>query len=41
MRSEHSGGTVRVYHIDEKGWTRVSETDSMELYFKFKEEKTA
>merc|ERR1719284_413053 len=38
-RDAYSGGTVRVYHIDEKGWTRVSETDSMELYFKFKEEK--
>merc|ERR1719171_383706 len=40
-RDAYSGGTVRVYHIDEKGWTRVSETDSMDLYFKFKEEKKA
>jgi len=40
-RDAYSGGTVRVYHIDEKGWTRVSETDSMELYFKFKEEKAS
>jgi len=40
-RDAYSGGTVRVYHIDEKGWARVSETDSMELYFKFKEEKAS
>ena len=40
-RDAYSGGTVRVYHIDEKGWQRISETDSMELYFKFKEEKEA
>ena len=36
-RDAYSGGTVRCYHIDESGWTRVSEMDSMELYFKFKE----
>ena len=40
-RDAYSGGTVRVYHIDENGWTRVSENDSMDLYFKFKEEKKA
>lgn len=40
-RDAYSGGTVRVYHIDKDGWTRVSETDSMELYFKFKEEKAS
>ena len=38
-RDAYSGGTVRVYHIDKDGWTRVSETDSMELYFKFRDEK--
>merc|ERR1719284_1145180 len=36
-RDAYSGGTVRVYHIDKDGWKRISETDSMELYFKFKE----
>jgi 20S proteasome subunit beta 5 len=38
-RDAYSGGTVRVYHIDEQGWKRMSETDSMELYYKFKDEK--
>merc|ERR1712232_676324 len=31
-RDAYSGGTIRVYHIDKDGWTRISETDSMELY---------
>merc|ERR1712054_563780 len=35
-RDAYSGGTVRVYHIDKDGWKRISETDSMELYFKYK-----
>lgn len=38
-RDAYSGGTVRVYHIDEQGWKRMSETDSMELFYKFKDEK--
>ena len=35
------GGSRRrqVYHITEKGWERIRETDSMELYFRFAEEK--
>jgi 20S proteasome subunit beta 5 len=37
-RDAYSGGTVRVYHIDKDGWKRISEVDSMELYFKFKAE---
>jgi len=37
-RDAYSGGTVRCYHIDKDGWTRVSEADSMDLYFKFKGE---
>jgi len=36
-RDAYSGGTVRVYHIDKDGWKRISETDSMELYYKFNE----
>ena len=40
-RDAYSGGTVRVYHIDKEGWKRISETDSMELYFKFKDEGVA
>eukprot|EP00320_Phaeocystis_rex_P003676 CAMPEP_0119070254 /NCGR_PEP_ID=MMETSP1178-20130426/37889_1 /TAXON_ID=33656 /ORGANISM="unid sp, Strain CCMP2000" /LENGTH=259 /DNA_ID=CAMNT_0007052073 /DNA_START=14 /DNA_END=793 /DNA_ORIENTATION=+ len=40
-RDAYSGGTVRCYHIDENGWQRVSENDSMDLYFKFKGEASA
>jgi len=35
-RDAYSGGTVRVYHIDANGWKRMSEMDSMELYFQYK-----
>jgi len=38
-RDAYSGGTVRIYHIDEAGWHRIRETDSMELYFRFQKEK--
>jgi len=38
-RDAYSGGIVRVYHIDETGWHRMTEDDSMELYFKYKAEK--
>jgi len=40
-RDAYSGGTVRVYHITDKGWERVSEDDSMDLYFKYEAEKKA
>ena len=40
-RDAYSGGTVRIYHIDVDGWHRISETDSMELYFRFEAEKKA
>jgi len=40
-RDAYSGGTVRIYHITEKGWERIRETDSMELYFRFEAEKKA
>jgi len=40
-RDAYSGGTVRVYHITEKGWERIRETDSMELYFRFEAQKKA
>ena len=40
-RDAYSGGTVRIYHIDVDGWKRISETDSMELYFRFEAEKKA
>ena len=34
-RDAYSGGTVRVYHITAAGWERISEDDSMDLYFKY------
>ena len=40
-RDAYSGGSVRCYHIDKDGWKRVSEADSMDLYFKFKGEVKA
>merc|ERR550537_864575 len=40
-RDAYSGGTVRVYHITEKDWERISEDDSMDLYFKYQAEKEA
>ena len=38
-RDAYSGGTVRIYHIDQTGWHRIRETDSMDLYFRFQKEK--
>jgi len=40
-RDAYSGGTVRVYHIDKDGWKRITEDDSMDLYFKYEAEKAA
>ena len=40
-RDAYSGGTVRVYHITAAGWERISEDDSMDLYFKYQAEKEA
>lgn len=31
----YSGGTVRVYHIDGKGWKRISEDDSTKLHYEY------
>lgn len=31
-------GIVRCYHMKPDGWTHVSDTDCMELYFKYEEE---
>lgn len=31
----YSGGTVRVYHIDGKGWRRISEDDSTKLHYQY------
>lgn len=38
-RDAYSGGIVRVYHITPEGWKNISETDCMELHYKYQEEK--
>ncbi|XP_022649480.1 proteasome subunit beta type-5-like [Varroa jacobsoni] len=38
FRDFASGGIVRCYHMKPDGWTHVSDTDCMELYFKYEEE---
>jgi len=37
-RDAYSGGIVRVYHMQETGWKKISEDDCMDLYYKTKEE---
>lgn len=39
FRDAYSGGIVRVYHMTPKGWVHVSDTDCMELHYKYAEEK--
>ncbi|XP_045597319.1 proteasome subunit beta type-5 [Procambarus clarkii] len=39
-RDAYSGGIVRVYHIKEDGWTKITEEDSKDLHYKYAEEKT-
>lgn len=39
-RDAYSGGVVRVYHIKEDGWTKITEEDSKDLHYKYAEEKT-
>ncbi|XP_071530038.1 proteasome subunit beta type-5 [Panulirus ornatus] len=39
-RDAYSGGVVRVYHIKEDGWTKITEQDSKDLHYKYAEEKT-
>ncbi|SPP74159.1 proteasome subunit beta type-5 [Drosophila guanche] len=41
FRDAYSGGIIRVYHMTPTGWVNVSNTDCMELHYKFKEEKAA
>jgi len=38
-RDAYSGGIVRVYAIDEKGWKKITEDDSKDLYYRYQEEK--
>lgn len=38
-RDAYSGGIVRVYHMTPNGWINISNTDCMELHYKYEEEK--
>ncbi|CAG9862802.1 unnamed protein product [Phyllotreta striolata] len=38
-RDAYSGGIVRVYHINETGWSHVDDNDCNDLHYKFMEEK--
>lgn len=41
FRDAYSGGIIRVYHIKEDGWVNISNTDCMELHYKYEEQKQA
>lgn len=38
-RDAASGGIVRVYHVGENGWKKISEQDCLELHEKYKDEQ--
>nr|KAG5712723.1 hypothetical protein BaRGS_029778 [Batillaria attramentaria] len=38
-RDAYSGGVVNLYHMRETGWVKVSQTDTAELYYKYRAEK--
>ncbi|KAK7083101.1 Proteasome subunit beta type-5 [Halocaridina rubra] len=40
-RDAYSGGIVRVYHIKEDGWIKISEEDCKDLHYKYADEKSA
>lgn len=40
-RDAYSGGIIRVYHMTPNGWIKISETDCMELHYKYSENKAA
>ncbi|XP_039952171.1 proteasome subunit beta type-5-like [Bactrocera tryoni] len=39
FRDAYSGGIIRVYHLKEDGWIKISEDDCKELHYKYKDEK--
>ncbi|KAL5286029.1 PSMB5 family protein [Megaselia abdita] len=39
FRDAYSGGIVRVYQVTKDGWINISNTDCMELHYKYAEEK--
>lgn len=38
-RDAYSGGVVNLYHVQEDGWVKVSQTDVLKLHYQYKEEK--
>ncbi|XP_014296261.1 proteasome subunit beta type-5 [Microplitis mediator] len=38
-RDAYSGGIVRVYHMKETGWVRISDDDCKDLHYMYQEEK--
>ncbi|XP_075233089.1 proteasome beta5 subunit [Lycorma delicatula] len=38
FRDASSGGIIRVYHMKETGWVRISEEDCTDLHYKYEEE---
>lgn len=40
-RDAYSGGVVNLYHMKETGWIKVSQTDVLDLHYKYAEEKEA
>merc|ERR1712086_601749 len=38
-RDAYSGGTCSVYHITEGGWTKISQTNVVDLHYKYAEEQ--
>jgi len=38
-RDAYSGGVVNLYHMQETGWIKVSQNDTMDLHYKYQEEK--
>ncbi|GBP62671.1 Proteasome subunit beta type-5 [Eumeta japonica] len=38
-RDAYSGGIIRVYHMNDKGWVNISNEDCSELHYKYQEEK--
>lgn len=38
-RDAMSGGMVRIYHVKQTGWVKISEEDVTELHYKYAEQK--
>lgn len=41
FRDGASGGIIRVYHIKETGWVKISEQDCMDLHYMYQEQEKA